>query len=121
MTLPPRHLLSKSTFLYGSQCAKRLYLYKFRPDLKEEVSNQQQAVFDRGTNVGILARNLFPGGVDASPESTFEYQKAAVKTSELIASGTQIIYEAVFQFDGCLLYTSPSPRDRTRYRMPSSA
>ena len=21
----------------------------------------------------------------------------------------------------CLLYTSPSPRDRTRYRMPSSA
>ena len=23
--------------------------------------------------------------------------------------------------DPCLLYTSPSPRDRTRYRMPSSA
>ena len=23
--------------------------------------------------------------------------------------------------DTCLLYTSPSPRDRTRYRMPSSA
>src|SRR5665811_1707183 len=25
------------------------------------------------------------------------------------------------QVDGCLLYTSPSPRDRTRSRMPSSA
>ena len=25
------------------------------------------------------------------------------------------------QFWGCLLYTSPSPRDRTRSRMPSSA
>ena len=24
-------------------------------------------------------------------------------------------------YNGCLLYTSPSPRDRTRYRMPSSA
>ena len=24
-------------------------------------------------------------------------------------------------WDGCLLYTSPSPRDRTRSRMPSSA
>ena len=24
-------------------------------------------------------------------------------------------------FRGCLLYTSPSPRDRTRARMPSSA
>ena len=26
-----------------------------------------------------------------------------------------------FMFKGCLLYTSPSPRDRTRSRMPSSA
>ena len=25
------------------------------------------------------------------------------------------------RFDSCLLYTSPSPRDRTRSRMPSSA
>ena len=25
------------------------------------------------------------------------------------------------QVEGCLLYTSPSPRDRTRSRMPSSA
>mgnify|MGYP003303601772 CR=1 FL=1 len=27
----------------------------------------------------------------------------------------------VIKFKGCLLYTSPSPRDRTRSRMPSSA
>ena len=26
-----------------------------------------------------------------------------------------------FNYMGCLLYTSPSPRDRTRSRMPSSA
>ena len=25
------------------------------------------------------------------------------------------------EFEACLLYTSPSPRDRTRSRMPSSA
>ena len=28
---------------------------------------------------------------------------------------------ALYQLQGCLLYTSPSPRDRTRSRMPSSA
>ena len=27
----------------------------------------------------------------------------------------------VESYNTCLLYTSPSPRDRTRYRMPSSA
>ena len=31
------------------------------------------------------------------------------------------IQEADSNFDCCLLYTSPSPRDRTRSRMPSSA
>jgi len=29
--------------------------------------------------------------------------------------------EKTGQYRGCLLYTSPSPRDRTRSRMPSSA
>ena len=29
--------------------------------------------------------------------------------------------EWAWDWDGCLLYTSPSPRDRTRSRMPSSA
>ena len=29
--------------------------------------------------------------------------------------------QAVYVDTGCLLYTSPSPRDRTRSRMPSSA
>ena len=32
--------------------------------------------------------------------------------------GVETIIETV---EGCLLYTSPSPRDRTRSRMPSSA
>ena len=31
------------------------------------------------------------------------------------------VTEAVITRDSCLLYTSPSPRDRTRSRMPSSA
>ena len=32
-----------------------------------------------------------------------------------------IAITALARFIICLLYTSPSPRDRTRYRMPSSA
>ena len=33
----------------------------------------------------------------------------------------QISYRPLAYFTDCLLYTSPSPRDRTRSRMPSSA
>ena len=35
--------------------------------------------------------------------------------------GTDAIRSASILYEGCLLYTSPSPRDRTRSRMPSSA
>ena len=41
-----------------------------------------------------------------------------VKYKELNAEIGKVI---VGQNDTCLLYTSPSPRDRTRSRMPSSA
>ena len=97
-----RHILSKSTFLYGTQCPKRLYFNKFRRDLRVEVSANQQAVFDRGTSVGQLARDLFPGGIDASPETPFEYQKSVKLTKELIDQGAKIIYEAAFQYQGVL-------------------
>ena len=34
---------------------------------------------------------------------------------------TTIANNQNIEISNCLLYTSPSPRDRTRYRMPSSA
>ena len=41
-----------------------------------------------------------------SPGFTFNYSDGGIGPSD---------------HTSCLLYTSPSPRDRTRYRMPSSA
>ena len=38
-----------------------------------------------------------------------------------MARGQAQNFPVVRQAIGCLLYTSPSPRDRTRSRMPSSA
>ena len=47
-------------------------------------------------------------------------------SKHILQSGVQFsdLFSSMFtnnEFDGCLLYTSPSPRDRTRSRMPSSA
>ena len=39
----------------------------------------------------------------------------------LCVSDDAAVEEVLFGANGCLLYTSPSPRDRTRSRMPSSA
>jgi len=94
--------LSKSTFIKGLQCEKALYLYKNNYNLRDETSPQLQAIFSQGTNVGILAQELFPNGIDASPSSYFKMQESVFKTLEFIENGEQIIYEATFQFNGVI-------------------
>ena len=45
---------------------------------------------------------------------------AASKSSPLVKT-MQAQTQAINNLGGCLLYTSPSPRDRQKSRMPSSA
>ena len=86
----------------GIQCQKRLYLSKFRRDLlPEEVDEQQQAIFDAGTDTGLLAQQLFPNGIDASPLTPFDYQKSVKKTQSYLMTN-DVIYEACFQYEGAL-------------------
>jgi Domain of unknown function(DUF2779) len=99
---PERHILSKSTFMYGYQCPKRLWLHKINPELKDEEDEAQTAIFQSGTDVGLLARDLFPGGVDASPETPYLYQQSVADTARYIAQGKKVIYEAAFQHEGLL-------------------
>lgn len=94
-----RYKLSKSTFIRGIQCEKSLYLYKHHYNLKDPISSSRQTTFDQGTNIGILAQELFPNGVDASPENHFKMVESVGKTLDYINNGESIIYEATFLYD----------------------
>lgn len=96
------HLLSKSSFIRGVQCEKHLYLYKYHYKEMDQLSDMQKAIFKRGTDVGKLAQQLFPGGIDASPKSQFEYDKAVVVTNNLVKEKQKVIYEASFSFSNVL-------------------
>ena len=98
-----KHLLSKSTFIRALQCMKSLYLYKNHYALRDPLSPEKLAIFKRGTNVGVLARKLFPGGIDASPSHPSKLPQAVIKTKELIGAGAEIIYEAAFQYEQVLV------------------
>ena len=97
-----KHVLSKSTFIKGMQCNKALYYHKHRRELRDELTAAQEAIFAQGTSLGELAQELFPGGVDCTPESYFDFQKAVIRTQEEIEKGTKVIYEAAFQYNGVL-------------------
>ena len=95
-----RHILSKTTFMYGVQCKKRLYLHKNGKKFgieSDKVSAQQEAIFSTGTNVGELAQQLFPGGVDCTPESYYDFGPSLDLTEKSILDGVEVIYEAAFQ------------------------
>ena len=105
------HLLSKSTYLKGVKCKKALYLNKYHKDLRDELTEGQKAIFSQGNKVGVLAQNLFPGGIDATPETFYDFSKSLEQTKNAITDGTSIIYEAAFQFDGVLCAVDILVRD----------
>ncbi|HZL07494.1 MAG TPA: DUF2779 domain-containing protein, partial [Coriobacteriia bacterium] len=91
--------LSKSRFQKGLQCEKALWLQVNRPDLKPPVSEAQQQIFDQGSEVGRLAQQRFPGGVEVT-EDHFHSAEALVTTRRLLAEGATVLYEPAFEFDG---------------------
>lgn len=93
--------ISKSQYVKGLQCHKALWLLKNKPELKAEVSESLQAVFDSGTEVGKLAQGLFPAGVEIKFNPS-DFAGMISKTSELLKSNENIvIYEATFNHNGC--------------------
>jgi hypothetical protein len=97
-------LISKSSFIRGSQCPKSLWLHLNQPDERDETSDAQQQIFDTGHNVGFLAQQLFPGGIDASRGEHAQVAEAIAYTAELISNGATEIYEAAFSDGETLCY-----------------
>jgi len=93
------YILSKSTYIRGLQCHKSLYLNKFRPYLRDKISEEQLAKFARGHMVGKVAQQLFPGGIAMARPG----KPSAEKTAQLINEGFPVIYEACFISDNVIV------------------
>lgn len=95
--------ISKSAFMKAEQCLKHFYLYKNHPNLRDKISREKQFIFKRGTDVGIFAQQLFPGGIDVTAGEKRNQDQFALKTKELIEQGVTTIYEATFIHEDLLV------------------
>ena len=90
--------ITKTDFVAGRQCPLNLWNRHHDPiPYKDRVETPAMRT---GTNVGVLAQGLFPGGVlvDAKP---WERDKAIERTKALIADkGVPAIFEAAFTHSG---------------------
>ena len=111
------HILSKSTYIKGLQCEKALYLTKKHPYLRDKLSIEQRAKFKRGTDVGILAHQYFPGGVNMTPNSPSQFPKKVVETMQNLNNpDINVMYEAVFQYNDTLVMVDLLVRDGEQWR-----
>jgi Domain of unknown function(DUF2779) len=100
-----RITLSKSRFMAGVQCLKRLYLQVHQPELAEETRETVMAAMRRGLEVGELARKAFPGGVLVESGEN-RLTGALSQTSQLVADAkTSAIFEGAFKQDDILVKT----------------
>lgn len=112
-----RHMrISKSKFVAGCQCLKRLYWQVHSPELAAEPSAASEAIMQQGHEVGMLARRLFPGGVEVCERSLDQAIRA---TRELVADPEiPAIFEAVFEHGGVLVKVDVLHRRRDgRWRL----
>jgi predicted RecB family nuclease len=94
--------LSKSRFVAGCQCVKRLYWQVHQPELAAQPGAADQAIMEQGREVGLLARQLFPGGVEVGSDGGLD--QAIRATRELIANPEiPALFESAFEHDGVVV------------------
>ena len=86
---------------------------------KEAGTTTVDTGFSGGADYGEEDRAL--GREDELEMTGLEENYADLSPEERKKVGTEYDYEDIGQYYFCLLYTSPSPRDRQKSRMPSSA
>ena len=90
---------------------------KKHPYLRDKLSIEQRARFQRGTDVGILAQQYFPGGVNMSPNSPTQFPKKVMETMQNLNNpAINAMYEAVFQYNDTLVMVDLLVRDGEQWR-----
>ena len=91
-------------------------MQKRHPYLRDKLSIEQRAKFQRGTDVGVLAHEVFPGGIDMSPNSPSQFPKKAQETWDNLSNpSVNVMYEAVFQYNDTLIMLDILVRDGDRW------
>jgi hypothetical protein len=92
--------LSKSLYLSALRCDRRLWLKVHRPEEATPPGDAQLHIFSMGTEVGLAAHSLFPGGVLV--ESIAADHAAAIRQTRALMADESVpaIFEAAFEHEG---------------------
>ena len=91
------YVLTKTKFISGLICEKRLYLDKYKNSLASPLSASELAIIEESNKIGELARDKYSGGVlikDLDPNNALLATDQALNCSE-----SNAIFEPAFVFN----------------------
>jgi hypothetical protein len=88
-------LITKSKFLAGTQCLKRLYWIVHSPELAVQADESDHSIIKQGRQVGLLAQQMFPGGVTVEGRDREE----AIRATRELMENPEIpaVFEGAFE------------------------
>ncbi|GEM_PF-6319624 len=90
-------LLTKSKYLMGINCYNHLWTFIHENHKIEEPTVADQFVMDQGTKIGILAKKLYPDGIDLP----FKDFKVNLEISKDSLKKKKPLFEASFVYESC--------------------
>ncbi len=109
------YTLTKSTFLRGMQCPKSLMLDALHPELRDPLDSHAQLRMRLGQEVGMLARERYPGGdIGRFPG---QIEPSLQRTQELMGLGVNILYEPAFQHAGVFILVDVLVKGQNGWRL----
>jgi hypothetical protein len=106
--------ISKSKFMAGVQCLKRLYLLVHELELVAQANGAGEAIIQQGREVGLLAPRLFPGGIEVNGAGSL---KQAIRTTKELVSNAEVpaIFEGAFEHQGVIVKTDILQRRKANH------
>ena len=93
----PRYL-TKSRFKSALECPTKLFYYDKKKGYANLMNDDDfmQSLCEGGYQVGELAKNLFPDGLDIE---SLDHEESLARTNDLLTRENVIIYEAAIQYE----------------------
>lgn len=92
-----KHYLTKSKFLSGLQCRKKLWLGVNHPELATPPSLKQQFIFDSGYEFEDIVMKRYPEGVLVEFE---KLDRMVSITNDLVNDNAPVIFQGAFYHEG---------------------
>ncbi len=114
--MPERARLTKTLFVAGVQCHRKLWWQVHEPTAVElQPDIVLQDLFDQGTHVGALARTRYAGGVLLDRGRSRDERVA--DTARALEAGATVLFEPAFEADGVHVAADVLRRDDQGWRL----